>query len=176
MAANKHDSWHDNQAAYQRRLAAAEAPYRRRFIPWGIFSAFRIAFRNLFRPNIVIQYPWQKYELPERARWAVRMKYDDAGNHKCQACLICEKTCPDYIIRIDVEAGEDRSKFIKSFEYQQGACMMCGLCVEACPFDALRVDNDYELAHIDEAGLTMLLLEDTPAAARPARKEGGSDA
>ncbi|MCL2492239.1 MAG: 4Fe-4S binding protein [Coriobacteriia bacterium] len=170
------------QPEYQKRLAKAIGQ-KKGIIPFGIgfFKVLKVAFLNLFRRNIVVQYPNEKYELPERARYAMRMKYDEEGHHKCRACLICEKACPDYIIRIEVETGEDRSKFIKRFEYQQGGCMMCGLCVEACPFDAIRMSHEYEIAHSDPALLTIDLLENVPAAVaapraekEPTTREGGS--
>jgi len=165
------------QPEYQKRLAKAR---KRKIMPFpfglGIFKTIKIALRNLFRPHIVIQYPKVKYELPPRARYTVRMKYDDQGNHKCRACMICQNTCPDFIIDIDVTVGEDRSKFINRFEYQQGACMICGLCVEACPYDAIRMSHDYELAHRDMAGLTIDLLENVPAVPMSAPRQRGADA
>ena len=173
------------QPAYQKRLADAIAK-KKGHVPFGkgLIGVFRMAFRNLFRRHIVIEYPHVKYNLPSRARYAVRMELDKAGNHKCTACLICQNTCPDYIIRIDVETGEDRSKFIKRWQYQQGGCMMCGLCVEACPFDAICMSHEYELAHAGADGLSIDLLTDVPAASRQSRQdrvasiriEGESDA
>jgi len=167
----------DWQPEYQKRLAKA---LERKIVPFpfglGIFSAVKVALKNLFRPHIVIEYPEKKYELPPRARYAVRMKYDDDGQHKCRACLICQNTCPDYIIRVDVTTGEDRSKHIDRFEYQQGACMICGLCVEACPYDAIRMSHDYELAHIGPAGLSIDLLKDEPAVMPPQRQGGNANA
>jgi NADH-quinone oxidoreductase subunit I len=159
------------QPEYQERLAKA-VNQKSRLFPFGrgILRVLKIAFRNLFRKHIVIEYPHVKYDLPPRARYAVRMKYDKDGAHKCTACLICQNTCPDYIIRIDVETGEDRSKFIRRWEYQQGSCMMCGLCVESCPFDAIRMSHEYELAHADPALLSIDLLENVAAARRPQRQ------
>lgn len=143
--------------------------------PSGIFKALSIVFKNLFRPNITIMYPHEKWNLPERARWAVEMKYDEDGAHKCTACQICEKTCPDFIIEIDITVGEDRTKHINHWRYQRGACMMCGLCVEACPFDAIKMGHDYELAHVDPALKMFDLLTDTDAA-KPKRKEPAASA
>jgi NADH-quinone oxidoreductase subunit I len=167
----------DYQPEYQKRLAKA-LKRKRVMFPFGsgIYKSFKVAFTNLFRPNIVIQYPKMKYDLPPRARFAVRMKYDECGMTKCRACMICQNTCPDFIINIDVTTHEDRTKFINRFEYQQGACMMCGLCVEACPFDAIRMSHEYELAHVGTAGLTIDLLENVAAAIAPARQGGKANA
>ena len=129
----------------------------------GILKSMRIAFRNMFRPPITMQYPHEKWELPERARWAVAMKCDENGDHKCTACIACERACPDHIIKIDFTQAEDRSKHINAWRYEVGGCMMCGLCVEACPYDAILMSHEYELARTDPAELVYNLLEDTPA-------------
>lgn len=136
----------------------------------GILNGLRIVLRNWLRGPITVQYPRERVELPERARWAVQLKLDEEGNHKCTACLACEKACPDYIIKIDVTTGEDRSKTIDRWNYQIGACMMCGLCVEACPFDAIEQGHDYELARCAPADLDYDLLVGVPAA-KPKRAE-----
>ena len=102
---------------------------KKRHLPLGIIMSLRIAFKNLFRPAITIQYPKQRAHIPERARWAVEMKNhgtDGEFVHHCTACLICEKECPDYLIHLDIETREDRSKFIKSWRYDRGGCMMDG--------------------------------------------------
>lgn len=135
----------------------------------GILKGMLITIRNMMRGPITVQYPKERLELPERARWAVQMKLDEEGQHKCTACMACEKACPDFIIKIDVLTGEDRSKQIQAWDYEVGACMMCGLCVEACPFDAIEMGQDYELATADESALCTRLLEDSPAA-KPKRK------
>jgi NADH-quinone oxidoreductase subunit I len=139
------------------------------FYGYGILNGLRITMRNMLRGPITLKYPHEKLELPQRARWAVELKLDEEGAHKCTACMACERACPDYIIKIDVTTGEDRSKHIDRWGYEIGACMMCGLCVEACPFDALVMGHDYELAVRDRSGLDTALITDEPAAA-PKRK------
>ena len=136
----------------------------------GILNGMRISMRNMIRGPITVQYPHKKLTLPERARWAVQIKLDEAGAHKCTACMACEKACPDYIIRIDVTTDEERNKTIDLWHYEIGACMMCGLCVEACPFDAIEQGQDYELARFAVEELEVDLLKGTPAA-KPKRAE-----
>ncbi|HET6350998.1 MAG TPA: NADH-quinone oxidoreductase subunit I [Coriobacteriia bacterium] len=136
----------------------------------GILKGLAISMRNMFRGPITVQYPRERVELPERARWAVEMKYDEEGNHKCTGCYACERACPDYIIKLDITTDEDKNKHIDAWNYEIGACMMCGLCVEACPFDAIRMGHDYELARYNPAELKIVLLEDTDVA-KPKRKE-----
>jgi len=132
--------------------------------PLGLFRAARIAAINLMRPNVVIQYPKQRYDQPERSRWAVEQIYNEDGSAKCTACKICEQSCPDHCIEIDLETREDKTKLIRSWRYERASCMMCGLCVEACPFDAIRMGHDYELAHREMELKTIDLLAEVEAA------------
>jgi NADH-quinone oxidoreductase subunit I len=138
----------------------------------GILTGMRITMRNMLRGPITVKYPYEKLELPERARWAVAPTYDEEGKPKCTACMACIRACPDHILDLEVTTGEDKSKHIEHYSYEIGACMMCGLCVEACPFDAIEMSHDYELARTDPAELTYDLLADVEAAsarrARPA--------
>ncbi|MRS12168.1 MAG: 4Fe-4S dicluster domain-containing protein [Actinobacteria bacterium] len=147
----------------------------------GLINGLRISFRNMLRGPITVKYPYERLELPERARWAVRPKYFGDGTPKCTACLTCVKTCPDHILSLDVETRDDKSKRIARFGYEIGACMMCGLCVEACPFDAIRMSHEYELAVTDASGLMEYLLTEVDAATNARHKaekeaEGGGEA
>jgi len=136
----------------------------------GILRGLGISMRNLFRGPITVQYPREKLVLPERARWAVQLKYDEHGDHKCTACFACEKACPDHIITLNITTDEERNKHIDLWHYEIGACMMCGLCVEACPFDAIEQGHDYELAVFTPDRLEYDLLLDVPAV-KPKRAE-----
>jgi NADH-quinone oxidoreductase subunit I len=130
----------------------------------GLINGLRLSLKNAMRGPITVQYPYEKLEIPERSRWAVRPKFFDDGSPKCTACMTCVRVCPDHILSLDVETREDKTKHIEAFGYEVGACMMCGLCVEACPFDAIKMSHEYELAVIDPAALKENLLEHTDAA------------
>jgi len=140
---------------------------KKRFFPVGMFRSMRIAFKNLFRPAMTIRYPHERAHIPERARWAVEINFAKDGTHRCTACRVCEKECPDYLIDLDIETAEDRSRHIKHWHYRRGGCMMCGLCVEACPFNAIKMGQDYELAHANPDLLEYDLLTNVAAYKRP---------
>jgi formate hydrogenlyase subunit 6/NADH:ubiquinone oxidoreductase subunit I len=96
--------------------------------------------------------------------------YDEEGVIKCTACMNCVRECPDDVLQLDVTTDEDKNKTIQRFTYEVGACMFCGLCVEKCPFAALTMSHEYELATTRFDELTMVLIENTPAAS-PKRKK-----
>jgi len=137
----------------------------------GLINGLRLSLKNAMRGPITVQYPYEKLELPERSRWAVRPTYFGDGSPKCTACMTCVRVCPDHILSIDLETREDKTKHIDAFGYEIGACMMCGLCVEACPFDAITMSHEYELAVIDPAALAENLLENVDAATNARHKE-----
>ncbi len=132
----------------------------------GFFKGLAVTMRNMLRGPITLQYPEQKEQLPERARWALQHKRDEEGKPKCTACEICERNCPDGIIKLNYHKNEDGTKHIDSYVYEVGACMFCGICVESCPFDAIEMGKDYELATSDTACFFRTLLSDVPAAGR----------
>ncbi len=142
--------------------------------PVGLLRAARIAVINLFRRNVVIQYPKQRYDQPERSRWAVEHVVADDGSVTCTGCRVCEMSCPDHCIRIDVETLEDKTKLIHTWDYERAACMMCGLCVEACPSGAIRMGHDYELAHREPSEKRVVLLREVTAAHHQKKEASGA--
>lgn len=142
-----------------------------KLIPTGVLKVLAMEFKMLFtRKNIVMQYPKERYDIPERGRYGVEMWFNEDGSHKCTGCKLCQNACPYECINIEVSAGEG-GRNIDHWYYQQSACVVCGYCVEACTFNAIRMSHDYERAHFDPAEKTIQLLTDTPVA-KPKRPEG----
>ncbi|MGE5139711.1 MAG: 4Fe-4S binding protein [Rudaea sp.] len=113
-----------------------------------------------------VQYPNEKLPPPENFRFIPFLVYEpqldaagspivnaatgqeEIGVERCTACGICAKVCPPQCIWIVRAVGEDGKPKPKAAEFfiDIDVCMNCGLCAEFCPFDAIKMDNDYELA------------------------------
>jgi NADH-quinone oxidoreductase subunit I len=105
-----------------------------------------------------VQYPEEKLPPVENARTIPFLVYDggDAmAGLRCTACTICEKECPPqciYIIKDLAKKPDYVGKMQlqpKVFDIDMSVCMSCGICVEVCPFDAIKMDQVFELSTSD---------------------------
>ncbi|MBI3088177.1 MAG: 4Fe-4S dicluster domain-containing protein [Candidatus Omnitrophica bacterium] len=121
--------------------------------PWG-----RGMLRMLrIRPGsglFTIEYPDVKQEHAERFRYFPFLVYDGTpDNLRCVACKICEQECPPKCIYIE-PARDAEGRPVKAhgrtlparFDIDTSICMSCRICVDVCPFDAIEMDNQYEIA------------------------------
>ena len=121
--------------------------------PWG-----RLMLRTLRIPPVdglvTVQYPDVKQQHAERFRYFPFLIYDkDPDDLRCVACKICEVECPPKCIHIVMEKDEQKRPvkahgrtLPKVFDIDMSICMSCRICVDVCPFDAIEMDNDYELS------------------------------
>src|SRR5208282_1964065 len=92
------------------------------------------------------------------------------GTLRCVACQICEKECPPQCIYIEKSADKKPDAngrmqiYPAVFDIDVAVCMSCQICVEVCPFDAIEMDQVFELAATDR--FTGLML-DKHALAKP---------
>jgi len=138
----------------------------------GILTGMRETARNFLRSYVdadrlvTVQYPEEQLPAKENARTFPFLVYDgedtERGRLRCVACQICEKECPPQCIYIvkDVTKRPDHSgkpQFQpKVFDIDISVCMSCQICVEVCPFDAIKMDQVFELSHADRfAGLLL---------------------
>src|SRR6202167_6087898 len=135
----------------------------------GILQGLMETARNFFGSYVekdrltTVQYPEERFKLPEASRNFPFLLYDgtdpDAGL-RCVSCQICEKECPPRCIHIE-KSKDKKPDFIgkqqfypAAFDIDVSVCMSCQICVEVCPFDAIRMDNEFELSTDDRfAGL-----------------------
>ena len=109
-----------------------------------------------------VQYPEQRLAPPERFRYIPMLIQDTAtGKSKCTSCGICAKVCPPQCIWIVRSSGPDGRPIPEPAEFYIDAsiCMSCGFCAEYCPFDAIKMNQVYELA-CTERRQTLLLDKD----------------
>ncbi len=128
--------------------------------PWG-----RVLLRTLRIPMtdglFTIAYPEKKQEHAERFRYFPFLIYDKTPDDlRCVACKICEQECPPKCIHIAGPAKDEQGRPLKvhgrtypvEFDIDVSICMSCRICVDVCPFDAIEMDNQYELSDTDRFG------------------------
>jgi NADH-quinone oxidoreductase subunit I len=112
-----------------------------------------------------VQYPEEKLPPVENARTIPFLVFDGdeaMAGLRCTACQICEKECPPqciYIIKDAVKKPDYVGKMQiqpKVFDIDISVCMSCGICVEVCPFDAIKMDQVFELSTKDRFGALLL--------------------
>jgi len=126
----------------------------------GILKGMAVTARNLLgsyvSPDQMVtrQYPEEAAELTESYRNFPFLVHDggeaDSGM-RCVACKICERECPPQCIYIvsDRDAAGKLLKRPRIFDIDVSVCMSCQICVEVCPFDAIRMDQVFELSDAD---------------------------
>ncbi len=99
-----------------------------------------------------IQYPEQTRKVSENFRVTPMLIYDETPDEpRCTACGICARVCPTQTIWIQ-RATDDRGRpKARPAVYCIDAtvCMSCGFCAEFCPFDAIKMNQEHELAYTD---------------------------
>jgi NADH-quinone oxidoreductase subunit I len=130
--------------------------YERTYLP-AILGGFKVTGKHLTNTlfkgkSVTMEYPEQKWVVPEGYRGAPYLVKDQEGNTKCVSCQLCEFVCPPRAIRITPPGPEgptaDRpnaEKMPREFEINMLRCIFCGFCQEVCPEEAIFLMKDYSL-------------------------------
>ena len=133
-----------------------------------------ITLKHLFARKVTIQYPDERFDLPENARnrLFVDMK-------KCTGCLSCAVACPVNCIKIETlrvspddpdkefhPNGKERKLWVTKFEIDFAKCCFCGLCTQACPADAIKHTLEFEYSGYDRDSLIYKFQTLTPEQTR----------
>ncbi len=124
----------------------------------SIWVGMNITLKHLFTPAITLQYPEERWEMPERARNQLFNDIDD-----CIGCDQCARACPVDCIYIETEKTDDdlglTSKGTKKclkvlrFDIDMSLCCYCGLCTYPCPTECLVMTPNYESSVYDRTDL-----------------------
>ncbi|HUR47515.1 MAG TPA: 4Fe-4S dicluster domain-containing protein [Candidatus Saccharimonadales bacterium] len=107
---------------------------------------------------VTVQYPEERDAPKENGRQFPFLVFDGDDWRKglrCVACQICEKECPPQCIYITKSKDKKPDHIGKPqfypavFDIDISVCMSCQICVEVCPFEAIKMDQEYELANTD---------------------------
>jgi len=113
----------------------------------NLLKGLGITGKHLGRHAITIQYPEERYDIPERSRGIVVLLSDkETGELNCTACELCMRACPTAAIRVVSHRDENKRKVLDEFTVDNGLCCFCGLCEEACNFSALKMATKYEFS------------------------------
>jgi NADH-quinone oxidoreductase subunit I len=124
--------------------------WERLYFP-ALWSGLKVTARHFFKKKVTMQYPEEKWVVPEGYRGAPYLVKDQEGRTKCVSCQLCEFVCPPKAILITPpgpggapEAG-NVEKAPKEFEINMLRCIFCGYCQEVCPEEAIFLMQDYSL-------------------------------
>jgi len=124
--------------------------WERLYFP-AILAGLGITLRHFFRRKITMQYPEERWVVPEGYRGAPYLVKDQEGHTKCVSCQLCEFVCPPKAIKITPPGPDSRAdrpnaeKLPKEFEINMLRCIFCGYCQEVCPEEAIFLMKDYSL-------------------------------
>jgi len=125
--------------------------WERIYLP-AIIGGLKVTLRHFFARKVTMQYPEEKWVVPEGYRGAPYLVRDQQGNTKCVSCQLCEFVCPPKAIKI-IPPGPDgpaadrpnAEKIPREFEINMLRCIFCGYCQEVCPEEAIFLMQDYSL-------------------------------
>ncbi len=110
--------------------------------PLETLKGFGVTFGQIFKKPITQQYPEYKRPLYPRFRGRHRLWRYENGLEKCVGCSLCAAAF---------------------YEINLSRCIFCGYCELACPFDAITLEQEFELSEYSRDDLIytkdMLLAE-----------------
>ena len=123
----------------------------RTYLP-QIVSGLKITMKNMLKPNVTLEYPEERPEIPVGYRGVPTLVKDPNGREKCVSCQLCEFVCPPKAIRItpgDIAENSPNAhveKAPKEFDINMLRCIYCGFCQEVCPEEAIWLQDIYSLS------------------------------
>ncbi len=142
------------------------------------FIGMNITRKHLFTKKVTIQYPDERFDLPENAR--NRLSLDMS---RCTGCKSCTVACPVNCIEIETirvspddphrelhSNGKERKLWVSKFNIDFAKCCFCGLCTVACPTDAINHTIEFEYSEYNRQNLIYKFQTLTPGQVKEKEK------
>jgi NADH-quinone oxidoreductase subunit I len=124
--------------------------WERLYLP-AVYGGLKVTLRHFFSKKVTMQYPEERWVVPEGYRGAPYLVKDQEGRTKCVSCQLCEFVCPPKAIKITPPGPEinpatgNVEKLPREFEINMLRCIFCGYCQEVCPEEAIFLMKDHTL-------------------------------
>ena len=138
---------------------------------WTILLGMKVTIKHFMGRNKTLQYPSEKWNLPERSRMRLFNKIED-----CIGCGQCVRACPvDCIYMTTEKRGKDELPIYASdgtpiklrvtqFDIDMSLCCYCNLCTYPCPTHCLLMTQEYEFAVYSKQEFLYRFAKDKPLA------------
>jgi len=117
---------------------------------YTVLVGMKLTLIHLFQRNVTIQYPDERYPIPDNARNRLYLDPD-----LCDACNRCVRACPVKCITVEsiravpgktpsLKNGDKRNMWVTLYQIDFAKCCFCGLCTEPCPTNAINHTTEFE--------------------------------
>jgi formate hydrogenlyase subunit 6/NADH:ubiquinone oxidoreductase subunit I len=148
-----------------------------------VLNSMWVASRHFFTPSVTLQYPTEKWKMPERSRAKLFNRVED-----CIGCSSCARACPTNCISIQTEKrGKDEPERFASdgtaiklrivkFDIDMTLCCYCGLCTFPCPTQCLTMTGAYEYSVYDKKDHIYHFAKEQPLTAQEPKVQSAAKA
>lgn len=142
-----------------------------------VLNSMWVALLHLFTPSVTLQYPTEKWGMPERSRARLLNNIQD-----CIGCSQCARVCPTSCITLKTEKrGKDEPEIFASngtpiklrtylYDIDMTLCCYCSLCTFACPTQCLIMTPAYEYSVYDKKYHIYHFAVDKPLHPQPSKE------
>ena len=88
-----------------------------------LISGMALTLKYFFKPNVTINYPFEKGPLSPRFRGEHALRRYPNGEERCIACKLCEAVCPAQAITIEAEPRDDGSRRTTRYDIDMTKCI-----------------------------------------------------